>query len=65
MIEDKSTDEFGNVNDVPNIGVGSYQIWRMKEAYRSITVGGNKVTIKVLDEDNHKIDLPPYITKDV
>ncbi|TSC86561.1 MAG: hypothetical protein G01um10148_547 [Parcubacteria group bacterium Gr01-1014_8] len=49
-VQDSSLDKEGNVSTV-ELGIGEYQIWRAREAYKSISVGGKKIGIRVQDEN--------------
>jgi hypothetical protein len=60
IITEDSKDKDLNISSV-DVGVGEYQVWRAEEAYRSLSVGGLKVEVRVVDEQGVEI-IPTYRT---
>ncbi len=49
---------------VAKIGVGEYQIWRAREAYRSLSFSGEKIEIMVEDENGETVDTSFALNED-
>lgn len=46
------------------LGVGEYQIWRASEAYRSLTLGGAKLQLRIVDEQDNLVKLTIPMTNE-
>ena len=52
----ESTEDSSGVTTVAAVDIGEYQIWRARQAYGSIKVGKEPLTVKVVDTDGQVIE---------